>query len=106
MKRLALISVLALGTAFGASAASAAPATSSVAGLSTTHSGVELVRDNRRGWKGHHRNRNWRGHGRRNYGHRGWRHHDRYRGWHRYHSRPWNWHSRGCVVLGPVWVCP
>jgi hypothetical protein len=28
------------------------------------------------------------------------------RGWHRYHSRPYNWRTRGCVVVGPVWFCP
>jgi Ni/Co efflux regulator RcnB len=32
--------------------------------------------------------------------------HDRYRGWHRYSARPWNWQTRGCVAVGPVWVCP
>jgi hypothetical protein len=101
MKRLVMISCLALGTVFGASAASAAAATSSVGGLSTPHSGIVLVKDHRRGPNARHNwrhNRNWR--------HRGWRGGDRYRGWHRYHSRPWNWRTRGCVVLGPVWVCP
>lgn len=28
------------------------------------------------------------------------------RGWHRYKARPSNWHTRGCVVVGPVWFCP
>lgn len=27
-------------------------------------------------------------------------------GWHQYHSRPGDWHTRGCVVVGPVWWCP
>jgi hypothetical protein len=99
MKRLALISVLALGTAFGASAASATPATSNVAGLSTAHSGIQLVKDRRD-------HRNWRRHGWRNHGHRGWRRNDRYRGWHRYHHRPHNWRGRGCVIVGPIWFCP
>jgi hypothetical protein len=27
-------------------------------------------------------------------------------GWHRYNSRPGNWHTRGCVVVGPIWWCP
>jgi Ni/Co efflux regulator RcnB len=33
-------------------------------------------------------------------------HRDRYHGWHRYSARPWNWQTRGCVAVGPVWVCP
>ena len=28
------------------------------------------------------------------------------RGWHRYPARPWNWHTRGCVMAGPFWFCP
>lgn len=29
------------------------------------------------------------------------------RGWkHQYHSRPNDWSSRGCVVVGPIWWCP
>jgi hypothetical protein len=28
------------------------------------------------------------------------------RGWHRYGSRPGDWRTRGCVVVGPVWFCP
>lgn len=28
------------------------------------------------------------------------------RGWRRYRSRPSNWRSRGCVIIGPVWFCP
>lgn len=24
----------------------------------------------------------------------------------RYSSRPWGWQSRGCVLVGPVWLCP
>lgn len=39
---------------------------------------------------------NWRGNDHR---------YDRYRGWHRYHSRPHNWRSRGCVAIGPIWFC-
>ncbi len=101
MKRLALIGFLALGTAFGAAAtaANASPAPTSLAGLRYAHSGIILAdydRDDRR-WHRDYR-RHW-------HGNRGWRG-DRYRGWHRYHSRPYNWRARGCVVVGPVWVCP
>ena len=28
------------------------------------------------------------------------------RGWNRYSSRPYNYRSRGCIVIGPVWYCP
>jgi hypothetical protein len=28
------------------------------------------------------------------------------RGWHRYHQRPWDWHRRGCMQVGPLWFCP
>ena len=28
------------------------------------------------------------------------------RGWHRYHARPYNWRTRNCVMVGPVWFCP
>jgi hypothetical protein len=44
------------------------------------------------------------------------RHHSRYRagehyrsaphGWHRYHRRPHDWRTRGCIVVGPLWFCP
>jgi hypothetical protein len=97
MKRLVLVGLLALGTAIGSSAASAAPATS-VGGLSNSHSGIELVRDRR-----HYDRRHYK---RRHYRRNGYRGHDRYRGWHRYHHRPHGWRSRGCVLVGPLWFCP
>jgi hypothetical protein len=100
MKRLALICCLALGTAIGGTAASAAPATTAVGGLKT-QSGIELAQYKRRGNYNRHRG----------YGNRGYRRGryyggNRYRGWHRYNSRPYGWRSRGCVIVGPVWVCP
>lgn len=27
-------------------------------------------------------------------------------GWRRYGSRPWDWQRRGCIQVGPAWVCP
>jgi hypothetical protein len=104
MKRLVMISLLAVGTAFGAAgSASAAPTSTALSGLSSNHGGVVLAKDDRRGrhWRGgDHRRGNW-------HGDRRWRGGgDRYRGWHRYHSRPYGWRARGCVVVGPVWVCP
>jgi len=99
MKRLVIAGFLALGTAMGSSAASAAPAATSIVGLSQTSHGIQLVRDGR---GNNHYNRR---HYRRNYGHH--RHgYDRYRGWHRYHHRPRGWRTLGCVLVGPIWYCP
>lgn len=100
MKRIALVCLMAIGTAIGGTAVSAAPASTGVGGIGKAQSGVELVRDRRGNWKRnrHYRHNNWRHN-------RHWRR-DRYRGWHRYHSRPWNYRARGCVVIGPVWMCP
>ncbi|MDX2306884.1 MAG: hypothetical protein NW216_01465 [Hyphomicrobium sp.] len=41
--------------------------------------------------------------------HRHYRRHRHYHGpagWTRYSYRPYNWSTRGCVVVGPVWFCP
>jgi hypothetical protein len=48
--------------------------------------------------------------------HRQHHHHRRYapgarlraapHGWRRYHARPGDWRTRGCVVVGPIWFCP
>ncbi|MDQ0395473.1 hypothetical protein [Labrys monachus] len=27
-------------------------------------------------------------------------------GWHRYRTRPYDWRTRGCIVVGPIWFCP
>jgi hypothetical protein len=52
----------------------------------------------------HMKQRNWnhrRGH---------WRHGQVRRGpppgWRRYSTRPWNYQTRGCMMIGPVWFCP
>lgn len=26
--------------------------------------------------------------------------------WHRYHARPHDWRTRGCIIVGPIWWCP
>jgi hypothetical protein len=101
MRRFVLLSLLALGTAIGGSAASGAPATTGFGVLSQNQSGTQLVRD---GHRGHYNRHNYRRHHYRGYN-RNWRH-NRYRGWHRYHHRPSNWRSRGCVIVGPIWFCP
>jgi hypothetical protein len=101
MRRLVLLSLLALGTAIGGSAVSAAPATTGFGVVGQHQSDIQLVRDGR---TGHYRRPNYRRDRYRGHN-RNWRH-NRYRGWHRYRHRPWNWRSRGCVIVGPVWVCP
>lgn len=27
-------------------------------------------------------------------------------GWRRYDARPYDWQTRGCVIVGPIWFCP
>ncbi|MBA2125218.1 hypothetical protein DLM45_03135 [Hyphomicrobium methylovorum] len=101
MKRLIMVGLMALGAAVGSTAASAAPATSNVAGLSQSTSGIELAQ-----YRGHGDYRRHRHFRERSYRHRHYRGNDRYRGWHRHHHRPHGWRSRGCVAVGPVWMCP
>jgi hypothetical protein len=110
MKRLALVALLSLGTAIGASSASAAPTVAgNLNGIGKADSGVQLIK--KRGNRGF-RNRGFRNRGfkARRYGNRGWRsgrrYGRRYSGWRRYSYRPYNYRSRGCIVLGPVWLCP
>lgn len=57
---------------------------------------VQSKRDRSRHRSNRHRDRH----------HHAQRHHNRYHGWHRYSSRPYNWQRRGCVLVGPVWLCP
>jgi hypothetical protein len=28
------------------------------------------------------------------------------KGWRSYSYRPYGWHGRGCIVVGPLWYCP
>lgn len=102
MKKTALaLAILAFGglMSAGASAAPLSPA-SSVGVKHATFAEVEEVRYKKRGW---HKQRNWNKN--RNYRYYGERH-PRYHGWYRYHARPYNWNTRGCVAIGPVWFCP
>lgn len=66
---------------------------------------VQSRDDNRRyNRRDYRRDRNW---DRRHYrGRNQYYSGHRYRGWNRYNSRPWNWRSRGCASVGPVWFCP
>jgi|LNFM01.1.fsa_nt_gb hypothetical protein len=100
-KTLMTIAVLAMGGMMGAQAATAAPL-SKAAGATqgAVHADVIQVRDRNRNGINDRRerrmyNRNWRN-DRRYY---------RYRNYNRYYSRPYNWRSRGCVSVGPVWFC-
>lgn len=100
-KTLMTMAVLALGGLMSTQAATAAPlAKAAGATQGAIHADVIQVRDrNRNGIRdGRERrmyNNNWRN-DRRYY---------RYRNYNRYSSRPYNYRSRGCVSVGPVWFC-
>jgi hypothetical protein len=82
-----------------AAAGTAAPlATTGVTIDNGTQSLVIDVRDRDRHRHSSHRHRDRH--------HHADRHHNRHHGWHRYSARPWNWQTRGCVAVGPIWVCP
>jgi hypothetical protein len=84
-------------------AAQAAPVASKSLGIDAgQNAGVMLVRDRDRRGRHHWRHRHHRDHW---HGRRHWRHGPP-PGWRRYHSRPWNYRTRGCVMFGPVWFCP
>jgi hypothetical protein len=96
----AALSLVAITPASAMSPASAAKQ------LSTGHSAlvhVDYKRDRR-----HHNWRKWRK--RRSHHHHryepGSHHRSAPHGWHRYHKRPGDWRTRGCIVVGPVWFCP
>jgi Ni/Co efflux regulator RcnB len=103
-KTLMTIAVLAMGGMMGAQAATAAPL-SKAAGATqgAVHADVIQVRDrNRNGINDRFERR------RNNKGYNNWRNdrrYYRYRNYNRYNSRPYNWRSRGCVAIGPVWFC-
>lgn len=84
--------------------AKAAPQATQMA-ITETGGAVEQVQIRTRGInrnRGFNRNR---GYNRRNFsGNRGYRRAPR--GWNRYSSRPRNYRSRGCIIIGPVWYCP
>lgn len=98
MKLSILSAVTAAFIAVTASSASALPvAKPSQAGAETTAM-TEQVRHKRGHYGNRHGNRHWR--------HRGHDHrYDKYRGWNRYSKRPYNYRSRGCVAVGPIWFC-
>lgn len=92
MKKLLALSVVMAGTL--ATQAGAVPLTKAdgLAGKSTVTT-VDMRRDRDRDRRDHDR--------------RDWRRGDYERhGWHRHDRRPYNWRSRSCVAVGPVWFCP
>lgn len=99
-KAILAASAITLAAAATASAAPLSPATAAInaEGQSLGQSLVIDVQNRKR-----HRHQSQRHRHRDRHVHR---HRDRYHGWHRYSSRPWNWQTRGCVAVGPVWVCP
>ena len=90
MKAILLATAIALA---GSGTASAVPLAAKSGAPAAEQQGlVHMVRDHHRGPRGPR------------HFHRG--HRDRYHGWHRYHSRPYDWRSRRCVMVGPLWMCP
>jgi hypothetical protein len=104
-KTLMTMAVLALGGLMSTQAATAAPfARAAGATQGVAISDVEHVRDQKRGVNKSYKNRR----GYRNRGYNNWRsdrRYYRYRNYNRYYSRPYNWRSRGCVSVGPIWFC-
>lgn len=102
MKKTVLtLAVLALGGLMSSQASAAPLANVGDATKAASSSHVEQVRhrdgDGKKDWNRNHK-RKWNGHKHSRY--------DRYRGWNRYSYRPYNWRTRGCVVVGPMWFCP
>jgi hypothetical protein len=94
-KGIALATAIGLGL-FAATTASAAPINPAAAsGQGLTASTVEQAQY-KRGWN---KRPGWQKH-------RGSRRDHARRHWRRYHARPSNWQSRGCIVIGPIWYCP
>ncbi len=96
------LAALAIGGLMSTSVSAAPLSSVASAGVKQglANSNVEQVHKKRRGWKHH---RHWKKpRGYRYYGHR----YPHYRGWYRYNYRPYDWRTRGCVVIGPVWFCP
>lgn len=100
MKVRALGLAMAMGCgllATSAFSASAAPVNAGVLGANAKQgSGVELAQYRKRPFKKGYRQ-----------GYRaGSRHANAPRNWRRYGSRPGDWRTRGCIIVGPIWYCP
>lgn len=100
MKAKAIGLAIAMGCgllAASALTASAAPlAAATLNGPAVSTPGVELAQ-----YKKHNYKRGFR------QGYRaGSRHSHAPRNWRRYNSRPGDWSTRGCIIVGPLWYCP
>jgi Ni/Co efflux regulator RcnB len=87
----------------GIAPASAAPA--SAAGASAIQNSEGLVQEVQYRRDRHRHN----SHRRRGPSHRyapGSRHRAAPHGWRRFHHRPRDWRTRGCILVGPLWFCP
>jgi hypothetical protein len=93
-----MIAALAFAGLMGTQASAAPLSKAAGATQSAAQSDVVQVRK--------YNNRNYKKrHNRKAYNWRNDRRYYRYRSWNRYGSRPYNWRSRGCVAVGPVWFC-
>lgn len=94
-----MIAALAFAGVMGTQASAAPLSKAAGATQSAAQSDVVQVRH-------HKKHRNYKNrHHRGAYNWRNDRRYYRYRSWNRYGSRPYNWRSRGCVAVGPVWFC-
>jgi Ni/Co efflux regulator RcnB len=94
-----MIAALAFAGLMGTQASAAPLSKAAGATQSAAQSDVVQVRHHKK--HRHYKKRHHRG----AYNWRNDRRYYRYRSWNRYGSRPYNWRSRGCVAVGPVWFC-
>jgi hypothetical protein len=87
----AAVAALLSAAALAPAPAAAAPTAPLLSGLASGASAVEKVAWNE--WNG----RRYEG---------GRRYREAPPHWHRYHRRPRDWSTRGCIVVGPLWFCP
>lgn len=100
MKALYLAAALAAASLFGSGPVSAAP----VSGPAVEQPASAIILAQSRHYHSDHRY--YRKPPRRPHYVPGRRYHSAPHGWHRYHHRPGNWRTRGCILVGPVWFCP
>jgi hypothetical protein len=101
-KSILAASIISLAAVTSANAASPASPASAAATVAADRGQILEVQHRRSTSERHARSRD-RYHGRY---HPGRRYGTAPRGWHRYAARPYNWQTRGCILVGPVWFCP
>lgn len=98
LKSILTAAIVTVGLSSTAIALPAAPSSSQL----TVSSDVIQVRkgdwNNKRNWN---KKGNWQGKRHYNRNYYGGRHYK-----HRYSARPYGWQRRGCIVVGPAWLCP